>query len=376
MIRSPVRRPFLASLTLSSLACTSVPTTIADPGDDTRPQADTTRSPAAVGELPQTYRFAFVTLGKRAGFYEMVDKHGPALIEHVWFEDLWPEVLNRTIEAAFGTHEQRWEWDDVNSVDGRSVQLDRAGLAELGLEAPSELLWLIGPDGPCRADFGDPVLSLYTWGLDAVELSWRLSLRGDRPGCVLENPQQWSQIAVFADSLPADLRYVEIEQGEHWQVEPSSWASPYAGVVGRAIARYIDGQRDYGVRIDEVWVREVVVPGTALVELTVALVERDQPAPGDEPEPCMDAQDNLVILGERRGAAFQELASADLHPWSELRGAFVRGSEVLWTVHEQRGQAWVLAPELETPASELTVAIFHEEDFGEPPFTQTEYCGP
>ncbi len=111
--------------------------------------------------------------------------------------------------------------------------------------------------------------------------------------------------------------------------------------------------------------------GTELLELTVAMVERYVPQPGEAPDPCMDRQENLVLAGlTPSGVELWDDA------WMELRGAFVLDGEPVWSVHERFGQ-----PVIHTFADgvddvQLTIAGFHEEDFGEPRFSKVEYCGP
>jgi hypothetical protein len=361
-----VNRLCPALLWLSTIACAPVPaalpTPTPDPGENS---VSASQPPRSNSSLPDDYAFAFVTLGGKheGGFYEWLDKGGPAMLAALWGEDEVPEAIAAKVDEAFGAAQQRWDRAGELGTDSGVVGLALEPMLALGYAPPDQPLWLIGADGPCRTEYAAPSLGWYSWGLETIELSWGLT--GCDPGATS------TQIAVLADSLPDDLRYVRSEQRSAGRFDPTT--SPYAELVRSAIFH------GSPTAPDEVWLREVVVPGTTLVELTIALVRRDPGEPGRPPEPCFDEQRNLVIVGLMESGEFSRFElrtqTGDVDS-AELRGAFVLGSEVVWTVHESWGQAVVNAPLRSPPAVEIEVASFHPEDFGEIAFAQVEYCGP
>jgi hypothetical protein len=369
------RRPRLALLLvgLASQACADPvsPGAVAPASQGSASEARLATDAA----LPERYAFAFVKLGPLAEgpFYEPIDAQAPALLAELWAEDEVPPAIQATVERAFGTAAQRWEQSE-GGVDRGSVVLDPAVLEQLGYTPPAGPIWLLSPCGPVRARVDRPVLSWYTWGLESIELSWALRVDPGEQDCQAKG--EWSQIAVLAEALPASLRYrAAVERGAS---KLGAEANPYAAVTDAIVAAAVAHPPS------EVWLREVGIPDTDLVELTTALIRR---VPG---EACQDQQDNHVSLGHAgEGGLARVSVSGDPDPLAdaELRGAFVlvpaegaARAEVAWTVHERWGQALVVdllgSEDAVADSEELTVASFHPEDFGEQSFSQVEYCGP
>ena len=320
-------------------------------------------------------RFVFVALGghEPRSFAEMIDAREPALVHRISSSEDWPAALDPLVDLMLGSEDERLERFE-DGIDTLEVDLDAAKLEELGVTPPAEQLWLVGPQGPCRARVGAPSFGWTSWGEDTVELRWRLIL-DDRPGCELSADPGWSQIAIVAAQLPAELRYRPAEIAAAQRIDPERWTSRYAP----ELQRFVAGVADL-LEADEFWVQQVVIPETDLVELTFAAVERHSPKRARDRDPCMDRQLNGVVVGHFGPKDYQLLdlqAGAEISPDdSALQGAFVEGEEVRWTVHEHWGQALVHAPGQDPPTVELSVANFPPESFGEHLFSQVEYCGP
>jgi hypothetical protein len=324
-----------------------------------------------LAESALTWKFAFVRLGKmktfrfgrkRGGFVETIEQGGPALLVDIWylFNGRIPTNFPPTfdLDAIFGTREQRERADEA-----QLVVLDPA---EYGLSAPDMPLWLIGPEGPCRARLGKPMLGRHNWTEtpEVVELSWQLILDDPRSGCELHDPEQWSQIAVFAESLPSGLRFVVAEQRADGRVELESWSSPFAELVRQAVA---NSEAASTGRVDEVWVREVIVPGTDFIELNVAIIRREH-------DPCEDWQENRVLVGRWQEGKLESVLG-DLESWerdnSNLHGAVMLDEQIAWTIHDKYRVNPIVHVPGRSPSIELDIGVFEEPENS---YLQVESC--
>ncbi len=142
----------LVSLAAAACATTPAPTPELQEHEAAPAFAESDAAPSS-SLVPSHVEFAFVIVGSSAGkaFTSAVPMPGPALLSEVWV-GAWPEVLDKTVERAFGSAEQRWKRPGEEAL----VELDAVELARRGFEAPSDPLWLIGPEGPCRVRLTTP----------------------------------------------------------------------------------------------------------------------------------------------------------------------------------------------------------------------------
>lgn len=364
------RPRWLLVLTCGALtsACKPEPTVPPEqPPPDVSP-AEVEAPPAETGPT-----FVFVTYGAsspRARFFnEFVDSGGPAIVHTLAGDDDWPAAMDAIVDRNLGDEGERNARYEEDGIDTMEVDLDADELAKAGVDPPGDHVWLIGPEGPCRATIGQPSLGWYSWGLESIELRWRV----DASACAIGDGEGWSQIGLTSAEVPDDLRFrYAVVAGEE-QLDPEEAKSRFTGEFQRFVAYVADA-----IEADEYWVQRVVVPETRLVELTFAAVDR---VTGKRADPCDEHQVNGVSVGFWEGRDYNRLdltgdGTIDRDS-TQLTGAFVVGEEVLWSVHEYWGQALVHDRAATPPATiELHVGNFHPEDFGEHFYSKVEYCGP
>ncbi len=374
--------PVLLALALVWPACkresTSEPS---DPGQapiaSPRVEAEPSSGPTAISA-----EFAFVSFGGefKGPFIEAADKGGPALITAVVEDDQdnWPSPLR---EAVLG----QVDMDQFNETGEPVVlRIDPRTVLAAGFEPPRGPVWLIGPQGPCQARIGEPRVSVTGAGWTALEISWLLALDGSDSGCTIESPSGWAPVAILADHLPAELRYVSarIDSSPH-AVALGQANDPHAASLAEFVHDLAAPSEDYpeGYVADELWVRETIIPDTEIAQVDFAALRRHHPQPGEDYDECQDAEQLRTLVGVWRAGVWNASGLTrvgmprDAAP-QDLIGAFVLADQLLWTVHSRYGQAIVAGPSAEQPVAELPTVAIHPEDAASFVWSVIAYCGP
>ncbi|MFV8749956.1 hypothetical protein ACNOYE_05365 [Nannocystaceae bacterium ST9] len=357
----------LASFVLASFvpACERerAPTTNPDASSDT--SSDTATVEAEPTSGPVSAEFAFLNFGGegQGAYIESVDKGGLAIVVASFgnLESL-PRPLSDVVNGKVDM--RRFEENSEPAL----LDIDAQTLAAAGVVPPARTIWLVGPSGPCAARLGEPKLAIYAPAWPVLEVSWTLALE-QAPGCVMEDPREWAPLALLADSLPPELRYVAAQPGKaENDVDLATWDNPHAARA-RAFVESLGGA-------DELWFRETIVPGTTLAQIDFAAVTRHHPGPGEEYYECGDQERTRTLVGLWQGDRLEEVGLSRDDDRYELIGAFVIGERVLWSLHSHFWQAVVSAPGREAPLVELTTAEIHPEDGGSFGWSVIAYCGP
>ena len=190
---------------------------------------------------------------------------------------------------------------DVRHDDLRSI--------ELGTAAPH--VWLIGPDGPCRASIGQPSVGYYDEGVPTYDVGFALE------GC---DDGAWAQLGSLAPELPAGLRFVAAQTVVSEDLPVGQpWAGPLSDVARRA---EIDNPRtDVG---ESVFVREA----SELIARPASITHVAYEAEG---EPCDASFAFEASYGLWRGGVWESIDPApDLEAEVplELLGVFLEDRRI------------------------------------------------
>lgn len=113
---------------------------------------------------------------------------------------------------------------------GVAKAVDADDLEDLDITPPAEWVWLFGPEGPCRATVGAPVVGRAYRDVRVLEVSYVLE------GCQLAG-RRWAPVASVADSMPADVTWTEATVTEPAQfLESERWNHPLADYTARPVA--------------------------------------------------------------------------------------------------------------------------------------------
>jgi hypothetical protein len=94
--------------------------------------------------------------------------------------------------------------------------IDPAELEALRIHPPASQVWLVGPEGPCRATVGSPSVAGHPTVGGVIEVRYPLE------GC----PEAaWAPVGSLVESMPADVRWIAVETvaeldlgvGEQWE---------------------------------------------------------------------------------------------------------------------------------------------------------------
>ncbi|MCA9700020.1 MAG: hypothetical protein KC431_21020 [Myxococcales bacterium] len=324
----------------------------------------------------------FVVVPSDSGLPSPLPRSEPTMLADFWVDrESMPPALATIANQVFGTTEELYaqaEEAEEEFWELPLVPVDPAALRAGGIEPPARQVWLIGPAGPCLTRVDQPLLGYYSWGLEVIELSWRLVPEGG-PGCEGVS-ESWAPIGVIAEgpgtslnALPAGLRWQGAAVVSEGRVAADE--GPYAALLQAFAAE----PREFAA--EELWLRRREVGGTDLVELSIVVVDRVEPPPGEERNPCEDFEDLGVRLGLWRDGELEPLAIEQQRvDESALVGAVVLDGEVAWTVQENWGDAQIHVPARAEGQEPKTVRLptgsYHPEEQGFHMYSVVEYCGP
>ncbi len=244
-----------------------------------------------------------------------------------------------------------------------------------------ESVWLIGPQGPCRATVGKAMVRIYTSiadddraeeravpepDVDNLDLSYALT------GC--KTP--WAPVAMSGGEPGNDVRWARANVGTFKRVSAKTWPRDWAGPSALAPDLEQLGDGDWETRPDEWWAMQASIPGTPLRELVLEAVWRDDPIADPKRNPCGDES---VVFGylvdELR--SYDWAGDTEALPARRLSGAITDGTRPQWLLWGSpvRAATW-LGPKAEEPRDRaLLTPASHPED-GFDGYTAREYCGP
>lgn len=241
--------------------------------------------------------------------------------------------------------------------------VDDETLAELGAARP-RAVWMVTPKGACQATVGDGYVGHYAEGLPAYEVGYRLAPCGAGFG----------PLAVLADELPPELRWVAATVELDDEVDPETWEHPLRDAfVGLGLGTSLD---DAGRPAPARWARIVGVEGTPLRQLVAV-----DHWPAEEACDEQEVVANATALGGG-GDELRWLSPPDDLAWgggqAQLAGAIVDGDVPVVVVHTVRFQAGVGVRDAagEYQWLELPTGRYHDEDVAFSGYSVRQYCGP
>jgi len=219
-------------------------------------------------------------------------------------------------------------------------------LAGLGYHRPAPSLFLVGPDGTCRAEIGDPTVGYYEADGGVLQIDW--SLRGCDVGTA------WAPVGVVSNRLPADTVWVAATVSLDAQFDASAgWQGPLAAAL--TPPRW---HAEYAAGIEVVRVLEIPGVQPTVVQVYDSLVRLANEETYGElsaqglDRACADEHSTTTSHGQWNGEIFDpfELAASDqaLH----LLGAFVRGGQIDGLVYDQSLNPLVAIPPAPTMEGE------------------------
>ncbi|MEM7156002.1 MAG: hypothetical protein AAF799_24330 [Myxococcota bacterium] len=165
-------------------------------------------------------QFVFISLGappdeRDHALPERVASEGPMLLAHHF--------------GPVGTHATAWQelrrlaFGRGIPPRGQAQPVPAEEVEALGLQAPASSVWLVGPDGSCRAEVGEPLVGVYDGPEDTVAVGYRLE------GC---SGRRWAQVGIISDGIPVDFRWVPAElSSEQILAYGSEWDDPLPTLV-------------------------------------------------------------------------------------------------------------------------------------------------
>lgn len=153
-----------------------------------------------------------------------VRKPSLAMIVH-FVDDSRPILYNRLHRLTYHGRTAKF---------GEAFPVDAEDLVELGLEAPAEAVWTIGPLGPCSATVGQPYVGRPSADVRVFEVSYALE------GCGTQG--RWAPVASTTTAMPKGVtwRDAEVSQDASFALsdpeaprddareEPGGWDHPLA----------------------------------------------------------------------------------------------------------------------------------------------------
>ena len=204
-------------------------------------------------------------------------------------------------------------------------EIDPNELEQLRIRPPTTHVWLIGPEGPCRATLGQPRVAAHPTVGGVIEV------RYDLEGCV---PAAWAPVGSLVEQMPADVRWEPAEMVTEVDLPPAQqWDHPFANAVP-----WPDESERAADRMNVV-ARAVrgldPVPGQTLI--TAVWTHPD--------DACLDAETTVVghVLSGQGGVEVQDpLPGLDTVP--ELLGAVVQENHPEALVYSDRVDLFVAVP--------------------------------
>jgi len=228
-------------------------------------------------------------------------------------------------------------FDGRRPLQPATAAVSAAALADLGYRRPTPSLFLIGAAGNCRAKVGAPTVTYYEADDGVLQIDWTLD------GCDTE--QAWAPVAVVADRLPPDTKWVEATVGLDAQFDADAgWQGPLAAALPAPQWR---AEYDAGVEV----VRILEIPGVqptvvqvydSLVRVATDDAHAALTARGLDPA-CADEHATAVSHGRWNGEIFDAF---DPGPGRapHLLGAFVRDGQIDGLVYDQSLNPLVAIP--------------------------------
>ena len=211
---------------------------------------------------------------------------------------------------------------------GVAVAVDAVNVEELGLVAPAESVWLVGPRGTCRAHVGTPVIAAYDGADDTVMVGYQLE------GCLGDG---WAQIGIVAAAIPIDFRWVPAETTtEHITPHGGPWHDPLANVIEPPA-----WSSTQDPTLDIIRVREIPGAQPRVVQARYAWLAE----PDDDTRPWCEVETRW----SRTDGLFND-RWIDAIPWTAdavgpyMLGAFVNGSQVDAVIYDDRFDGLVVVP--------------------------------
>ncbi len=296
-----------------------------------------------------------------------------------------------------------WGWTESEAgskPEGAVALFEKLGvkLGESAFVAPDEIaswkvptpqgpIWLIGPEAPCKATVGRPMIGFHSIAeaeqpipdasaLDAVvELAWELT------GCSIADPSQWSPVGLAAATVDPELRWVAAvipKTYVRFDPSPNAWTGPLPEQVASVVAEAkheVEGEEVLGPA--DWWTQTITLPGVDFTEVYVAGLWRTSPAPSEQPASyqCEDLEFGRTL--NVRGAQAIELPNEYR---GKLFGALAARGLARFTIYSSGPvlDIAVLEPETTTVADLLTLDTggYYPESFDDPGHSVIGYCGP
>ena len=327
------------------------------------PALPTATAPAAAAAPAETP--VYVTLGRAGWPNSPIRKPAP----HVLHGHAWGWLTGDGVNEACATractpaelmadlHEAR-PAGAVELLRGLKLAVGEAAfttpekIAGWPLATPTGPIWLIGPNGPCAAAVGRPIVGSNDVGGErdpedgppqladesvAVELGWELT------GCAVAEPEAWAPIGLRAAAVEPTLRWQPAQAIARQRVDPAAWTGVLAAEVARQVDEATAEARAQGVApavAPEWWLWTIGLADADVREYYLAGVwrdpERSPPKSLDEYE-CSDTELGVVLQARVDAAGVRELARGS---HGALMGALVSDGRVRYLV-------WDNAPTLE-----------------------------
>jgi hypothetical protein len=313
-----------------------------------------------------------VFLGRRTPASSPIAKPAPASLYGL----SWDQDVDGECEEDLGPALDLWERAEPDVALFATPRI----VEELGITAPTEPIWLIGPDAPCRAAIGRPMLGFHpsadrkekgppkaTSDGNVIEVSWELT------GCTVVDPDRWAPLGLRGPIDP-DLRWHEAAPPSPPEpFDPAGWEGPLrdeVGVLADEAAKHSTSALTW-------WRQRVRVPGTDIEALVVSAVRPRPQAEGTaaRPQTCEDRQ---------AGGVFTLRAGRVLDPprdaLGRLVGVLAVGGAARLVVYDGGGELQIAAlhPESEgiTAFEEIDTGAYDPEDLELPTDSVLDPCGP
>jgi hypothetical protein len=274
---------------------------------------------------------------------------------------------------------------ELELAGGKSVFVTPEQIASWNIPAPTSPVWLFGPEQPCKATVGRPLVGWYSIDTDedekpkspdlsddltVLELAWELI------GCEAAG-KGWAPIGVVAESLDPTTRWVPMKAGKQQRFDLATYSGPLASEVAKlpeAAMSHEDAEPETSDPA-EWWVQAFELPGTEVRELYFAGVWRG-PYGSEAPDEydCGDSE-FIEVFQARQAASGATMLGRGSR--GKLVGALVAGAEVhsmVW-VRSLDYQVAKLEPSGLGETVELPTGANHPADGSEWDYTLLPYCG-
>jgi hypothetical protein len=203
-------------------------------------------------------------------------------------------------------------------------EIDPSELEALRLMPPASHVWLIGPEGPCRATVGAPRVAGHATVRGVIEVRYPLE------GC----PQAaWAPVGSLVESMPSDVKWIAAETVAEDELPGNSdWDHPFA-----AAAVWPEGER---VADETIVIARAVrgldpLPGQAIA--TSIWRHAD--------DACQDVERTAVgHLLLRTNGAEKQAPLPEVETVAVLAGAIAQGKSPEALVYEDRVDLFVAVP--------------------------------